>query len=275
MSIQSKIPRVKKSGRLLPVLPLIPYKKSNVDEEKGRYIAFELKTRVGQPSDATKYKKFVRKFKEGNPQEWINMLKDLDEIWTQNSMTWGTDRASTVRALVRGENAVALETAIQDYINTTEGETVPISTEYVQESLKKVTETVFPHRALETQQLWINRKMFKPVELTTRQMVASINCLNNSLPFFPNATEASRFSEVELIGLLEWSLPVTWRAKFDLDVYILTLHSKAKLIEARETIERREIALEKPSKQESSQNHKVVKRVSSRNGSSLAKSIKV
>ena len=271
MSIQSRIPRVKKAGHLLPVLPLIPYKNSSVDKEKGRYIAFELKTRVGQPSDATKYKKFVRKFEEGSPQEWIDMLKDLEEIWTQNSMTGGTDRASTVRALVRGESAVAFETALQDCRVTAEGETVPISTEHVQESLKAVTETVFPHRALETQRLWMNRKMFKPVELTTRQMAASINCLNNALPFFPNATEASKFSEVELIGLLEWSLPVTWRAKFDLDGYIPTSHSKAKLIEACEAIERSEIALEKPSKDESSQNHKLVKRVAARNGAPPAK----
>jgi hypothetical protein len=97
-------------------------------------------------------------------------------------------------------------------------------------------------------------------------MVASINCLNNALPFFPNATEASKFSEVKLIGLLEWSLPVDWIAKFDLDGYIPTLHSKAKLIEACEAIERSEIALEKPSKEESSQNHKMVKRAASRNG---------
>jgi hypothetical protein len=103
------------------------------------------------------------------------MLKDLDEIWTQNFMTGGTDRASTVIALVRGESAVAFETALQDYRGTAEAETEPICTEHVQESLKVVTEIVFPHSALETQRLWINRKMFKPVELTTRQMAASID----------------------------------------------------------------------------------------------------
>ena len=113
--------------------------------------------------------------------------------------------------------------------------------------------------------------MFKLAELTTRQMAASINRLNNALPFFPNATEASKFSDVELIGLLEWSLPVTWRAKFDLDGYIPTSHSKAKLIEACEAIERSEIALEKPSKDESSQNHKLVKNVAARNGAPPAK----
>jgi hypothetical protein len=118
---------------------------------------------------------------------------------------------------------VAFEAALQDARVTSEGETVPFSTDHVQESLKADTDTVFPHRALETQKIWMNMKMFKQVELTTRQGAASINRLNNvnnALHFFTNATEASKFLEVELIGLLEWSLPVTCRAKFDIDVYI-------------------------------------------------------
>jgi hypothetical protein len=88
-----------------------------------------LKTKVGQPSDATKYKKYVRKLEEGNPQEWIDMLRDLEEIWTQNSMTGGTDRASTVRALVGGENEVAFETALQDAGTAEDGHISPISVE--------------------------------------------------------------------------------------------------------------------------------------------------
>ena len=260
LSMNTKIPRANKSGHLLPVLPLIPLKTTKMEEEKGNFIAFDLKTRVGQPSDATKYKKYVKKFEEGNPQEWINMLRDLEEIWNQNSMTGGTDRAATVRALVRGESAVAFETALQDARTAEEGQTSPISVDYVNQSLKAVTETVFPHRTLETQRLWMNRKMFKPVELTTRQMAASINRLNNALPFFPTATEASKFSEIELIGLLEWSLPATWRAKFDLDSYIPTLHIRAKLIEACEAMKQSEIAVERPPREESSQSHKNIKR---------------
>jgi hypothetical protein len=127
----------------------------------------------------------------------------LEEIWTQNSMTGGTDRASTVRVLVRGESAFAFVTAVQDVRTAEDGQISPISVENVNLSLNAVTETVFPHRALETQRLWMNRKIFKPVELTTRQMAAAINRLNNALPFFPTATEASKFSEIELTGLLE------------------------------------------------------------------------
>ena len=263
LGIQSRIPRVKKAGYLLPVLPLIPLKLPSVEEDKGKYIAFELKTRVGQPSDATRYKKFVREFEEGSPQEWIDMLKDLEEIWTQNSMTGGTDRASTVRALVRGESAVAFETSLQDARTTEDGEMVPISLDNVNKALEAVTHTVFPYCALETQCLWINRKMLKPSELTTRQMAASINRLNNALPFFPTGTESSKFTEMEIIGLLEWSLPAPWRAKFDLDGYIPTLHSKTRLIEACEAIERNELVLEtSKSKEETIHSNKTVKRIS-------------
>jgi hypothetical protein len=260
LSMHTKIPRVKKSGHLLPILPLIPQKTTKMEEEKEKFIAFDLKTRVGQPSDSTKYKKYVRKFEEGNPQEWIDMLRDLEEIWTKNPMTGGTDKASTVRALVRRESAVAFETALQDARTAEDGQISPISFKNVNQSLSAVTETVFPHRALETQRFWMNRKMIKPVELTIRQMAASINRLNNALPFFPTATAASKFSEIELIGLLQWPLPATWRAKFDLDSYISTLHSRAKLIEASETIERNESAVERPSKEESSQSHRNIKR---------------
>jgi hypothetical protein len=79
---------------------------------------------------------------------------------------------------------VVFEASLQESRTTASGETVPIIPDHVQEALKAVTETVFPHCTLETQKLWMNRKMFKPVELTTRQMTASTSRLNNSLTFF-------------------------------------------------------------------------------------------
>ena len=237
LSIKSRIPRAKKPGSLQPVLPLIPIKLPSIDEEKGKFISFELKTRVGQPASGTKYKKFVRRFEEGGPQEWIDLLKDLDEIWIQNSMDTGQDRASTVRALVGGESETTFDTALQEARIDADGAELDMTVEHVQAALTAVTVTVFPHRALEIQKNWMNRRMFKPIELTTRQTAAAINRLNNALPLFPTGTEASKFSAAEIIGLLEWSLPPEWRTKFDLDGYVPTLHTKARLIEACEAIE--------------------------------------
>jgi hypothetical protein len=84
----------------------------------------------------------------------------------------------------------------------------------------------------------MNRRMFKPTELTTRQMAAAINRLNNALPLIPLGTDASKFTDTEIIGLLEWSLPPPWRTKLNLDGYIPTLHHRAELIENCEAIER-------------------------------------
>jgi hypothetical protein len=107
----------------------------------------------------------------------------------------------------------------------------------VDAALTAVATTVFPHHcALEIQRL--NRGMRKPYELTTRETEAASTRINNALPFFPGTTEASKFSNAEVIGLLEWSLPPSWRSKFDLDGYIPTLDTKAKLIESCEAIER-------------------------------------
>ena len=68
------------------------------------------------------------------------------------------------------------------------------------------------------------------------------------LPLFPGGSDASKFTDVEIVGLLEWSLPPAWRAKFDLDGYIPSLDSKARLIDACEAIERNEVAKEKEAK---------------------------
>jgi hypothetical protein len=47
-------------------------------------------------------------------------------------MTGGTDRASTVRALVRRESAVAFETALQNARTAEDGPISPISVENVE-----------------------------------------------------------------------------------------------------------------------------------------------
>jgi Tfp pilus assembly protein PilE len=115
---------------------------------------------------------------------------------------------------------------------------LPIDAAMVDNALMVVATNVFPHRALEIQRLWMNRGMRKPYELTTRKTAAAITRINNTLPLFPGGTDASKFSNAKVIGLLEWSLPPSWRSKFDLDGYIPTLDTKAKLIKNCEAIER-------------------------------------
>jgi hypothetical protein len=90
--------------------------------------------------------------------------------------------------------------------------------------------------------------MRKPYDLSTRKTAAAITKINNSLPLFPLGNQDSKFTDQELVGLLKWSLPAYWRKKFDLDGYIPTLGTKAKLISECKAIERNEIAKDKERK---------------------------
>ena len=98
LSISSKIPKKKKGRSLQPVLPLIPEKLPSKEDDKSSF-TFDLNVKEGQNMNSTKYKKSVCKFEEGSPQQWIDLLKDLQEIWKQNSIEGGSDQVAAVRGV--------------------------------------------------------------------------------------------------------------------------------------------------------------------------------
>ena len=64
----------------------------------------------------------------------------------------------------------------------------------------------------------MNIKLFEPSDLTKCQTVVATNRLNYALPMYPNGTmESSKNTSMEVIGLMEWSLPYERRTKFDTD----------------------------------------------------------
>jgi hypothetical protein len=119
---------------------------------------FELKSRAGQPAGSTTYKKFVHVFEEGSPQQWIDLIRDLEEIWMQNSVNAPSNRTSTIRALFKGESLTAFETALEDVrvdpdpkVNALQALTI----KHIGRAMDQVSNSVFPHCALEIQKLWM------------------------------------------------------------------------------------------------------------------------
>ena len=237
LSMHHQIPK-KNAPLLKPILPLIPVTPLPDDQNKDKFIAIDVKARVGAPETSATYKKFVRKFEEGTPHEWIKLLHSMREIWKQNSISGPVDRCLTVRALVRGELLTTFEATLDEKRMTEDGTMGSILMVHVEEALQAVAESVFPHRALETQKRWMNRAMKKPIGLSARKLMSAINRLNNSLPLFPGGSDSSKFSETDLIELAEWSVPEEWQTKFNLDGYIPTQHDKKRFIEACEALER-------------------------------------
>jgi hypothetical protein len=60
------------------------------------------------------------------------------------------------------------------------------------------------------------------------------------LPSFPQANAASKFSDLEVIGLMEFALPAAWRKAFDLKGYVPADEDKARLVDECERIEHHE-----------------------------------
>ena len=61
--------------------------------------------------------------------------------------------------------------------------------------------------------------MKKPKDLPIRRFSAALSRLNNALPLFPGGKEESKFSQMEIIQIMEWAVPNEWRSKFNLDSY--------------------------------------------------------
>jgi hypothetical protein len=240
------------------VLPLLPEVLPTNVQDKSKFINFKLKSHASQPAGSTTYKKFVQVLEEGSPQQWIDLIRDLEEIWTQNSVNGPSDGTSTIRALLKGESLTAFKTTLEDVcvdpdpnVNTLQALTI----KHIGRAMDQVSNAVFPHHALEIQKLWIFRGMKKRYDLLTRKTAAAITKINNCLPVFPPGLPVSKFTDQEVVGLLEWSLPSTWRKKFDLDGYVPTLGTKAKLILECEAIEQNESVKERERKDDNHNNN--------------------
>lgn len=233
---------VKPTKKFLPIIPLEKVKIPTDDKDKSAFIQFELKVRSGAGAGTPSYKKFMKTFEEGSPQEWMDVLAGLREIWKQNSVNGPTDRAATVAAILKGDSLTAFETALEDARVDPEDDDVPVpmTTEHIEMSLRSVTEIVFPFRALETQKQWMTRHFKKPYNLSSKKTAAGISRLNNYLPSFPKATASSKYSDQELVEILEVALPSSWRKAMDLKGFIPANNDFKKLLDQMEIIERNE-----------------------------------
>jgi stalled ribosome alternative rescue factor ArfA len=116
---------------------------------------------------------------------------------------------------------------------------VPMTEQHIDDALLAVTNQIVPYCALETQKQGMGKYARKPYKMGAKQFVTSMSRINNYIPFFPNATVLSKYSEEELLNILEFAAR-HWRKAFDLRDYLPTSDDKARFISECERIERNE-----------------------------------
>jgi hypothetical protein len=251
-----------KKSHIQAILPLSRKYKTDDDQDKTRFIQLELKVRAGAAASTSSYKKTMRVFELGTPQEWLDLIQDVKEVWRQNSVNGPHDRAGILAALLRGDTLTTFETALEEARRGRVGGGVEqeagvqaLSVEHVEQAISAVSTTVFPHRALETQRQWMQRHMKKPRDMSARNTSAAISRINNCLPMFPHGSQASKFSEKEIVELFEWSLPERWQKKLSVKGFDPSQHTREELIDQCEILERHEPEYESE-KAENNKNNK-------------------
>jgi hypothetical protein len=120
---------------------------------------------------------------------------------------------------------------------------VPMMEQHFNNALLAVTNQIFPYCTLEIQKQWMSKYARKPYKMGAKQFDISMSRINNYILFFPNAAVLSKYSEEELLGILEFAVPPHWRKAFDLRDYLPTSDNKLRFIEECERVERNEAPL--------------------------------
>jgi hypothetical protein len=121
-----------KTSSMQPILPLVPERLESDNKDKATFITFDLKVRAGTGAGTPSYKKHMRTFDEDTPQEWMESLTRLREIWQQNSVNGAHDRAATVAAVLKGDSRIAFEAAIEDaWTDPNAAAPIPLTAEHV------------------------------------------------------------------------------------------------------------------------------------------------
>ena len=162
----------------------------------------------------------------------------MTEVWTQNGITTPEGRVAIIRNVLRGETLTTYEASVAEGRAGLDGAILDLTMVMVEGALSEVTTSIFPHRALDFQKHWMKKYLKKPQDMLIRSTSAALSRLNNCLPFFPGGSESSKFSDSELVEILEFSLPLERRQKFDFDGYISMDGTKAQLIHHGEVIEK-------------------------------------
>ena len=121
------------------------------------------------------------------PQQWINLVQDLEEMWTQKRVAGPTDRVLMIWALFKGKSVtvadVTLDEALQALVS---GELAhQILNIFILKALNLVEKTIFSHGALKLQCLWMNKIDEETVQLAHPKKVRRSQELTTLFHFSP------------------------------------------------------------------------------------------
>ena len=161
-------------------LMVIPFQK-----EPPRYVSkedrlsFKLLTTPSN-SDSLTYELKTYAFDEGSPEEWLEHVKTYRKIIAGQNITTGEPAFATLKRLLKGK-------ALTDFEKIKVAEAYTNSIDNANAMIVKLTEEIFPDRALQQQRRSLRRYVRKPEGMKTSTFYARLVEMNKKLESFLGA----------------------------------------------------------------------------------------
>ena len=168
-------------------------------------LSFKLLSNPGK-KDSSTYKVKTYAFDEGPPEEWLEHIKTFKKIIKGQHIQTAESQFDMLKRLLKGKALSDFDRFFREL-----SETAKKAVENVEKVLRQMTTEIFPERALQKQRRAMRRYVRKPKDMRTLAFYARLVELNEFLVDFPTGSDKSRLSEEEMIEILEFALPNTWR----------------------------------------------------------------
>ena len=139
-------------------------------------------------------------FHDGSPEEWLKHVKTFRKILKGQNITTGEAAFAMLRRLLKGKMLANLE---RIYVEEAYTATVANTTLMT----AKLTELLFPDRALQKQRRGMRRYVQKMPDVSTSSLYAHLVEMNEQLIYFLGGSEDLKLSEDKMKEILEFSLP--------------------------------------------------------------------
>ena len=188
---------------------IIPFEKEPPkDVSKEDRLTFKLRS---TPTDAnsTTYELKTYAFDCGSCEEWLEHVKTYRKIVAGQNITTGPNCFAMIKRLLKGK-------ALADFNRIFTGEDCSESVANCDLILDKLTEEIFPDRALQKQRRALRRNIRKPENLKTSEFYARLVEMNEQLMVFPKGKKEDKLGKDELKEILEFGLPRAWQVHMTL-----------------------------------------------------------
>ena len=192
-----------KSSRRSIAEPPITLEKKVCAYKKGKCVAVKCRT---SPTDTTSttYKLTIPIFKNRNPEEWLEWVKNVELAATRQN-------ATTIPAKFLLEKRLLEDGALQAFENSarTAGAETVLNYKAV---IKAVTAHILPKKARQKEKRYMQRFLKKSLDMKVKDFVERVVSMNDLQTRFPDASPtipATKIPDDKILDLLESAMPIT------------------------------------------------------------------